>query len=465
MNPLKPLFLRAAIFMAAMATSSAGSPDGKIHLSYWEKWSGAEENAMQRVVNQFNHSQDRIVVNFLSVGQAPQKTLLAIAGGDPPDIAGIYFPDVSSFTDRNALTPLSGFLRADGSTIDEFESRYARAYVGMGVYRGEMWGVPSTPTTTALYWNKDLFRAAGLDPEQPPRTIAELESMSDKLTVTDAAGNLKQVGFLPQMEGSWIWAFPMWFGGNIFDGKNITIGSDPAGLKAYRWTSDFSKRYGLETIRHLTSSFGSMATPQDPFMSGQVAILIDGVWRNSYIQQFAPGMNYGVAGWPEAAPGITDFTAADADMLVIPRGSKHPREAWEFLKFVSSANTSAQSFDELQGMELLCYLQKKASPLQQWSPYFETHHPNPDIRIFRELAESPHAVRVPSMGIWDQYQRQLSLAFDEVRLGIETPEQALKECQARVQESWQWHQESLALRKEHAPGSQASANPQPASTP
>ena len=67
---------------------------------------------------------------------------------------------------------------------------------------GDVWAVPSTPTTTAFYWNKDLFRAAGLDPEKPPRTLAELVAMSKKLTLRDAAGNLTQVGFLPQLN-SW----------------------------------------------------------------------------------------------------------------------------------------------------------------------------------------------------------------------------------------------------------------------
>jgi ABC-type glycerol-3-phosphate transport system substrate-binding protein len=465
MNPLKHLLLGAALFLAAQAFVRADAPDGKIHLSYWEKWSGAEENAMQRVVDQFNHSQDRIVVDFLSVGQITQKTLLATAGGDPPDVSGIFFPFIAAFKDRNALTPLTGFLQADGQTIDQFEGRYAKAYAGMGVYQGELWGVPSTPTTTALYWNKDLFQKAGLDPEQPPRTLAELESMSERLTVSDAAGNLKQVGFLPQLAGGWIWAFPEWFGGNMFDGQHITIGTDPAGLKAYRWLGDFSTRYGLENIRRMASSFGSLATPQDPFMTGQVAILIDGVWRNSYIQQFAPGMNYGVARLPAAQPGIDDFTMADADMLVIPRGAKHPKEAWEFLRFVSTANLSAQSFRELSGIELLCYLQKKPSPLQQWSPFFENHHPNPDVGIFRQLADSPHAVHVPNMGIWEEYQRELSLAFDRVRLGIETPDQALQQCQAHMQESWDWHLRSMARRKQSFAAGPVSSTPPPAATP
>ncbi len=378
---------------------------------------------------------NRITVDFLSVGQIEQKTLLATAGGDPPDISGVYLIDVCAFADRNALSPLSPFIREDGSTPEQFTSRYARAYANMGTYRGEIWGVPSTPTTGALYWNKDLFRAAGLDPERPPRTIAEMVSMSKKLTVRDAAGNLKQVGF----HSSAVrvnWALVPWFGGELFDGKNVTVGTSPQALTAYTWATGFTAKYSKEEVRHLTSSFGNGLSAQDPFMVGQVAMLFDGVWRYNYIQQYAPGLNYGITTWPEALPGIDDFTVAEADMLVIPRGARHPREAWEFLKYVSSPNLAAQSLDELSGAERLCYMQQKASPLTQWSPFFAAHHPNPYIPIFRQLAESPHAVSVPKIGIWNEYQGNLSLAFDKMRLGLANPDQALQHCQERMQQDW-----------------------------
>jgi multiple sugar transport system substrate-binding protein len=450
MMPFRLFFLGTAAFLATFATGLASPPDGKIHLSYWEKWSGAEEYAMQQVVHQFNRSQDRIVVDFLSVGDVQQKTLLATAGGDPPDISGIYLDNLCSFADRDALTPLDGFIQSDGSTSASFLSRYAKAYADMGSYQGKVWGVPSTPSTYGLFWNKERFRAAGLDPEKPPRTLAEMESISAKLTVRDPSGNLTHVGFLPQASWGAIWAMPQWFGGSLLAGNKITIGSDPANLRAYRWLADTSTRYGVDAVRRIAGSFGTLASPQDPFMSGQVAMVIDGAWRSHFIRQFAPGMDYGVAGWPEIQPGVNDFTVATADILVIPHGAKHPREAWEFLKFVSSPNLAAQRVEDLSGVELLCYLQEKESPLAQWSPYFATHNPNRDIAIFRQLAKSPHAVHAPAMGVWEEYQRELNTAFDEVRLGLESSGEALQYCQARVQDSWDWHRESIALRERQA---------------
>jgi multiple sugar transport system substrate-binding protein len=179
-------------------------------------------------------------------------------------------------------------------------------------------------------------------------------------------------------------------------------------------------------------------------------MIFDGVWRVYYIQHFAPGMSYGVAGWPAAQPGVNDFATADSDMLAIPRGCKHPREAWEFLRYISTPNLAAQSFDELRGDELLCFLQEKPSPFAQWSPYFTSHNPNPNVAIFRRLAESPHTITFPKMGVFEEYLSEMITAFDKVRLGLETPEKALQDCQVRMQSSWSWERESLARRNAQA---------------
>ncbi len=443
--------LTSAALLPALSLFSAcekrQTSDTKVHVTYWEKWTGAEGEAMRRTVDKFNSSQNRIVVEYLNVSQVDRKTLLATSGGDPPDIAGIWPGNLYSFSDCNALTPLDDFIREDGVTAEQWLARYVPVFADLVEYRGHVWGIPSTPSVTALHWNKSLFRAAGLDPERPPRTLAELREFSDKLTIRDANGAIRQIGFLPQQPTWWSWAYPAWFGGEIFDGREITAGTRPQNVAAYQWLADWTRHYGLDSVKAFTSGFGNFSSPQDPFFSGQVAMTLQGVFLNNFIRQYAPGMDYGVAGWPEAQPGVSDFTLAEADALAIPRGAKHAREAWQFLKYIASSNPNAQSFDELSGIELLCFLQEKNSPLRQWSPFFEMHHPHPQIAFFRKLAESPHAVHSPKMGIWDEYWRELGTTFDIVRLLIKPPEDALAFLQRRMSDSWQWHRESLDRRE------------------
>src|SRR5438128_11160684 len=92
--------------------------DGRIHVRYWEKWTGFEEKAMRKVVNSFNTRQSRIKVDMLSVSQVDQKMLLATAGGNPPDVAGLWDFNVVVYADYNALLPLGMATerRSNGAT-------------------------------------------------------------------------------------------------------------------------------------------------------------------------------------------------------------------------------------------------------------------------------------------------------------------------------------------------------------
>ncbi len=440
MNRTALLCLALVVCLVAGCSQSS---DGRVHITYWEKWSGAEAAAMQAVVDQFNQSQDRIVVEFLSLSSVDRKTIVATAGGDPPDVAGLWLNNVYSFADRNALTPLDEFIRRDGSTPEQWLTRYCAVYGDMVSYRGQIWAAISAPSVTGLHWNKQLFAGAGLDPDRPPRTLVELDEFAEKLTKRDATGAITQLGFLPQEPNWFVWAYPAWFGGKYWNSRDIAL--DDQG--AYEWVANYSRRYGLEQIQAFSSGFGNFNSPQNAFLAGKVAMEFQGVWMNRFIEQFAPGMSYGVTAWPSTTTRVDDFTVADADMLTIPRGAKHPNEAWEFIKFVSTVNAQAEHRDELRGVELLCFLQQKNSPLREWSPFFARHHPHPYIAVFRQLAESPNATHMPKLGIWEEYRRELVAAFDAVRLLTQPPGEALAFAQSRVAESWQLHRRSLERRQ------------------
>jgi ABC-type glycerol-3-phosphate transport system substrate-binding protein len=440
--------VKRAVFLLLPLLAGCREPDdGRIRIAYWEKWGGFEAEAMQKVVDAFNRSQDRVAVEYLSVSSVDRKTLVATAGGDPPDVAGVWLPNVYGFVDRDALMPLDGFIRSEGYTLEQWIARYSRVYGQMCEYRGHIWAVSSTPSATALHWNKRLFREAGLDPDRPPRTLQELDEFADRLTKRDpASGRILQIGFLPQEPGWFSWAFPAWFGGVYLDREGIAIGRTDGALAAYRWVEGYTRKYGLDAIKSFTAGFGSFASPQNAFMAGKVAMVFQGVWMNNYITQFAPGLEYGVAPFPVARPGVEEFTVAEADVLVIPRGAHHPREAWEFIKYVSTIDPRAQTREELRGMELLCYLQQKNSPLREWSPFFEREHPHPHIGLFRRLADSPNAIHTPKMAIWPEYGRELNAVFEAARLQTQPIEEALAFCQKRVRERWEDHRRSAERR-------------------
>ncbi len=462
-----------ALGLIALAGRGCGDRSGgeRVRITYWEKWTGAESAAMQAVVDEFNASQDRITVDFVSVSQMDRKVIAATAGGNPPDLAGIWLPYIASFADCGALLPLDEFMEADRSSESpapdfaraggDFLARYVPVYAKMSLHRGRVYGLVTTPSTVALHWNKTLFREAGLDPEKPPRTLAELDQFARRLTRRDpVTGAILQAGFLPQEPGWWLWANPLWFGGSFMDAEGeISVGRDKANVAALRWLRGYTDEYGSDSLQRFTSGFGTFGSPQSAFFNGKVAMVLQGVWMNNYIRQFAPGMDYGVAAWPsvrEGEGGGAPFTVAEADMIVIPRGAKHPKEAWEFIRYLSSANIGADSREKLRGMETLCYLQEKNSPLREWSPFFSGHHPHPHIALFRALAESPRAQFNPSMGIWQEYLRELNTANEKVRLAAADPETTYDYVQRRVEASWARHRASLARQQ-----AAASKNPSP----
>lgn len=410
-------FLVLTVFSGTL--SAAG--DGRVVLKYWEKWTGFEAEAMRSVVDDFNRSQDRIFVEYSSVSQIDRRLMLATAGGVPPDVAGIWAINLPVYAENNALTPLDSLARKAGVKKDD----YIPVYWDLCNYRSHLWALPSTPSCNALIYNKKMFREAGLDPDKPPRSIAELESFNERLTRRSASGRLETIGHLPEEPGWWnsLWSF--WFGGKMEEGGSKVTATSPENLAAYRWIQSYPERFGKDSLLALRDGFGNYASPQNPFFTGRVAMVLQGVWIYNYIKNYAPpDFEWGVAPFPSADPEhLKDVTIVECDLLVIPAGAKHPREAFEFMRYVNSQAP----------MEKLCLSQRKFSPLRECSPEFFAAHPNPFIRTFLALAKSPNAHPNPAMPTWSEYSADMKNAVSRIWSGEATAEAALADVQKRQQ--------------------------------
>ena len=93
---------------------------GRVEVLYWDKYTEFEEAELRKIVDTFNASQDKIFVNFLSVSDVQSKTLMAIAGGTPPYIAGLFAPDVAQYADAHAIIPLDDYCKAAGITEEHY---------------------------------------------------------------------------------------------------------------------------------------------------------------------------------------------------------------------------------------------------------------------------------------------------------------------------------------------------------
>lgn len=417
--PLAIFIVALFTFIGCISTPEDDKINGRVHVVYWEKWTEFEGKAMQDVVDDFNKSQDKIYVEKVTISQIEQKIIVAIAGGDPPDLVGLAVPQIASMADKNAILPLDEYAKKAGITREH----YIPFMWDMCIHRGKLYGLPTTPATVALHWNKDEFKKAGLDPNRGPRTIKELDEFARKLTIRDKNGNIVQMGFLPNDPGWWNFAWGYWFGGRLWNGKDRITCNDPGYIRAFQWVQNYSKEYGLRNLQAFRSSFGNFSSPQNPFISGKLAMQIQGVWMANFIHKFNPQLNWACAPFPAEDTSMGTVAYADSDTLHIPRGARHPDEAFEFIKYVESQKP----------MEKLCMGQQKFSPLAKVSDEFIKQHPNPFIQVFIDQAKSPNVFSTPDMGIWDEYQDEMNVAFDRVRLMELTPKEALDITQARVQ--------------------------------
>jgi multiple sugar transport system substrate-binding protein len=427
--------------LAGCGRSTASS--GRVVVNYWEKWSGFEAASMQSVIDDFNRSQSRIEVRFLSVSQVDIKLLLATSSGHPPDVAGLWSENIPDFSEKGALTPLDGGLAKVGLGADH----YTPLFWELCRHRGFRWGLPTTPGCVALFYNKKMFRAAGLDPTRPPTTLAELDEMSKRLTIVDLerAGRLVrvpfsamtpseregrhytllQVGHIPQDAGMFLSGWGCWFGARYFDGDRQILASDAGNRAAYSWLRAVAQTYGVENIRNFMEGFGVSQSAQTPFLGGTEAMVVQGPWMTNFIAKFAPGLEWGVAACPaaEGVGGGAPVTLAQSDVVVIPKGARHPREAFEFICYLQRQDVA----------EKLARSQQKFTALREVSAGFVENNPNPAISLFIKLSRSPAARSVPRLSIWHEYDEELAAARERVTDLKQTPEIALAEVQRRMQ--------------------------------
>jgi multiple sugar transport system substrate-binding protein len=380
----------------------------RVHITYWEKWVDYEGGAARDMVARFNESQDRIYVHYLYSNYADREVMLAVRGGCPPDVAGLWAYNTAGFAASKELQPLDDMMKQ--SSLDP--DRYIPGYLELCQFDGKTWALPSTSASLALFWNKEHFKAkaedlkkAGLDPTRPPQTIEDLEKYAEVLTEYNPDGSIKRMGFLPTEPGWWNYSWVYWFGGKIIEPKTgkPTL-DDSANVEAYAWLKHYVEKFGRERlIRFQGGVSHRFDTPMNPFMAGQVSMEVQGTWFPMFIQRHASRMDYGVAAFPTAKGVAGPRTFLDTDILVIPAGCKHPKEAWEFILWVQKT-----------GAAMLAKGQGKGLSVRTMPDGYYDDHPNKNAAEFQDLAASPQAFVVPQVAKRFDVIDEMNDAFGEI---------------------------------------------------
>lgn len=401
--------------------------DGRLVLDYWEKWTQNEAAAMRAIVDRFNASQDRLWVRYFSAGTIDQKAMIAIAGGSPPDILGLGNFSIPAYAESGAILPLDDFAAAHGIRREQ----YAPAVWGMLTHApprpsaggaeqkpARLYGVVNTCGALAMFYNKALFREAGLDPERPPRTIKELDAAHRALMLferdgkptreDDGKSDIVRAGFLHMEPTWWTWFWGAYFGGKVYDQSTDTAVCDSAeNVAAYTWAQTYPAKLGTDRLTKFQTGFGFYGTSEHPFLKGKVAMTNQGPWLANVIQQYKPELEYGVAPFP-VEESIYDPAAPigllDGDVLTVPRGAKNPEASFEFIAFTQRP----------ENIESLSAAHGKNSPLVKQSDGFEKGHVNRFVRVHSQIANSPRAYTFPRTRTWPEYVAEFDAAMQRM---------------------------------------------------
>ncbi|MEU0009252.1 ABC transporter substrate-binding protein [Streptomyces sp. NPDC006314] len=314
-------------------TGRPGDPIVLTLLSHYA--SGALKEALQGPVDEWNAMHERVKVRTKAVEFTELLTTFMVrqAAGQGADIIHPYCLWNGQLVQAGVLRP------APPDHAEEITRGYGEAAVGSSSVGGEVYGYPTEVQTYALYYNKRLLREAGID--GPPRTWRELEETAHRTTKRDRYGNTLVQGFgLSTIDDSTTVGQTLALlnaaGGTFVsaDGRSTAIDS-PAGRAVF----DLEHRLVVE------GASAPGVNVYKAFPSGQVAMVVSAGWWTGSLKALM-GKDYrdvGVA--PLPVPEVDDAraTLSTGFMLGVNTASEHPREAWEFLRWLNADKVSVKS--------------------------------------------------------------------------------------------------------------------------
>jgi ABC-type glycerol-3-phosphate transport system substrate-binding protein len=393
---------------AAIPAQAATS--GKTVLEFWHTMSGHNGEVLEEMVAKFNEEHPDIHVKSVFQGKyavIAQKFWAAIQAGSvpPPDVAQIG--GAPMFGATGALAPITDFT--DGPEgIDR-----AEIYDAFWTYNtagGKLWTMPFNNSMPVLYYNKDLFRAAGLDPEKPPETWDELVEAAQALTRdTDGDGQIDQWGFNTTSSTHWyLSAMILQNGGRIInDDETRVLYDGPEAVEALAF-------WGELVNVHKVMPPAQHAAAKGDFLAGKLGMLMQSSAGLPSALEEAP-FEVGVGMLPAKKARVTPIGGAS---LVIVKGEEAKMNAaWEFTRWLTSPENS--NYWAMNSGYVPTY--KGALETTEMQQFLQE---NPLYKTVIEQLE--YAYGIPVFSELGTSDTELRKAVEKVELGAATPEEALE---------------------------------------
>ena len=406
--------------LVAMALSS--SAQAQVEIQWWHSMTGGLNEWVNDLAKQFNDSQKeyKVVPTFKGTyAESMTTAIAAFRAGNAPNILQVFEVGTATMMSaKGAIRPVGEVMKQSGVTFDP--KSYVPAVAGYyTASNGEMLSYPFNSSTTIFYYNKDAFKAAGLDPNKAPSTWPE---------VTLAAAKLKAAGYKCPYTTSWMsWvhleSFSLWHNtlfatqNNGFGGPSARLAfNTPLHLRHFENLSNMAKQ-GLFVYKGRDSN----AVPA--FVSGECAMLTGS--SGSYADVAKNGkFAYGLAAlpyYPDVA-GAPQNTAIGGASLWVMQGKK-PAEykgVAEFFKFLSSPEVQSASHKRTGYLPVTM----AAYELTEKSGFYK-EKPGTDVAVTQMIRKTTDKSRGIRLGNFLQIRTIIDEETEQIWAGKKEPKEAL----------------------------------------
>jgi multiple sugar transport system substrate-binding protein len=284
---------------------------------------------MEQLIDGFEAANPDITVKMTHFPYADYRTKVsaAIPAGEGPDVVQLFYGWLNDYRAANLIQPLSESDFPAAKIDEEFFPMVQAMKVD-----GQYFALPTAVRSLALFYNKRLFKEAGID--APPANLDELVETAKKIAKRDGAGNLTTVGFTTGMNAQdhhwWREVLVRQFGGEAYkdDYKQVNY-NDDAGLAALDFYTSLEKEHGV-------TAFGFMDEPQAAFKAGRAGMHIDGSFRIGSLNKIR-GLDWGVAELPAGPDGTkSNYSSYWVNAITTKAKDEKYEASVKFMQYITS---------------------------------------------------------------------------------------------------------------------------------
>ena len=403
----------AVVTLLALCVGSMAAAPAKIKLTYWHFLGGQMGKRHETLVAEFNKANPDIEVESLYSGNAwtmRDKLLAAVAGKQPPDVSMIDQFWAAQLASTGAIRMMQTLIDgADGiDKADVNKTAWMTATVD-----GEIWTMPYAMSNIVLYYNKDMFKAVGLDPNKPPTTWGELVDYAKKLTRdVNGDGKIDEWGLSFPITANtgtvYYYITFLWqAGGELYNADYTKVAfNSPAGVEALQFWMDLVHKHGVVPL----------APPAEGFTVGRIAMEL----ASSSTLETRQGKCKFPIGVAHIPAGKNKVTGVGGNNLAIFKNtSAKEAAAWKFVKWMSSPEMN------LKWGTMTGYTPLRDSVVnsQGYKDYLKA---NPEVATM--AAQMAVARPRPNNETYPEVSRILGLAVEKALFSKADPKQLLNEA-------------------------------------